>query len=75
MGELAAIAETFSKYGAWAFVALLLVTVKVLYNRNTSLQDARLQDMKEFLREGIKAQEASAHALEQLEVVVRSLKP
>jgi hypothetical protein len=75
MGELAAIAEAFSKYGAWAFVAMLLVTVKVLYTRNTQIQDARLADMKEFLREGIRAQEASAHALDKLEDVVKAIRP
>lgn len=75
MAEIGAIAEAFSKYGAWAFVALLCLVVKVLYARNTQIQDARLQDMREFLREGINAHTASAHALDKLEEVVRGLKP
>ncbi len=75
MSELASIAEAFSKYGAWMFVAVLLVVVKTLYNRLNTIQDARLSDMRDFLTTGIRAQEASAHALEQLEIVVRSIKP
>jgi len=75
MGELAAIAEAFSKYGAWAFVAILLLVVRALYARLNTIQDARLADMRDFLTTGIKAQEASAHALDKLEEVVRSIKP
>lgn len=75
MGELASIAKAFADYGAWGFVALCIVVIRVLYNRNTEIQDARLADMKEFLREGIRAQEASAHALDKLEDVVRAIKP
>jgi hypothetical protein len=75
MGELAAIAEAFSKYGAWAFVALCLVVIRVLYQRNTALQDARIADVKELLGRAIEAQNHAAHAMENLEEVVKGLRP
>lgn len=75
MAELGAIAEVFSKYGAWAFVALLLLIVRALYARNTAIQDARLQDARDTLKESIRAQEATVHALDKLEDLVRSIRP
>lgn len=73
MAEIGAIAEAFSKYGAWAFVALMLVVVRALYGRNVALQDARLADTKELLTKAIESQNHAAHAMENLEEVVRGL--
>jgi F0F1-type ATP synthase membrane subunit b/b' len=73
MGELAGIAEAFSKYGAWMFVAVLLLVVRALYNRVNAIQDARLQDVRDTLRESIKAQDATAHSLEMLEQLIKGL--
>lgn len=73
MAEIGAIAEAFSKYGAWAIVALLLVVVRALYNRCVALQDAHTARLEQWLRESINAQSAAAHALDKLEEVIRGL--
>lgn len=75
MAELAGIAEAFAKFGAWGIVALLVLVVRSLYRDMRISEAARLSDMRDFLTTGIKAQEASSHALDKLEEVIRGLKP
>ena len=72
MGELAAIAETLAKYGAWAIVAVLIVTVRALYNRVNFLQDARLADMKEVVLRSIETDKDQAHAMDKLTEALRA---
>ena len=75
MSELSAVAETLAKYGAWAIVAVLILAVRALFQRINEIHDARMADLKEFLRNGITQDAAVVHALDKLEEAVKAIKP
>lgn len=78
MGELAAAAETLSKYGAWGIVAVLLLVCRVLWNRGNTTQDARLADAEKhrveltnLLTKSIENDKDQTHALMALTDVIK----
>lgn len=75
MGELAAIADVLSKVGGYGIAALFIWLWIKERDRNNTVQDLRLSDWKERDERAIRTQEATVHALDKIEELIRSIKP
>lgn len=75
MGELAAIADVLSKVGGYGIAAIFIWLWMKERDRSNTVQDSRLADWKERDERAIRAQEATVHALDKIEELVRSMKP